>query len=83
MIGGTVENEIETEGLITDLPDLAHSLHLLDNSIHRFFASIKPVLVIRVHETRCGIQNSINLVHMSVLLTITKISETVRDIKGK
>lgn len=70
LIGIMVVNEVGIKSTFANLPNLPHSLHLLDYSIYRFLASVKPVLIIRVYETLRSIQGFINLIQLS-LLTIT------------
>jgi hypothetical protein len=56
------------KGVSTDLPNLPHSLYLLDDSVYRFFASVEPILVVRVYEAFGGTQYLINLVELPLLI---------------
>lgn len=58
---------MESRGASANLPNLPHSLHLLDHGVHRFFASIELILVVRVHETLCGAQYLIDLAELPLL----------------
>jgi len=68
-IGVVTMNKISTK---TNLPDMSHPLHPLDHCVHHFLASAEPILVIGVHKTLCDVQNFIDLIHRSLLTTITK-----------
>lgn len=57
-------------GKVTDLAKVPHTLHLLYDSIHRFLASVKPVLVIGVHETVSSIQHLVDFVDLSFLTAV-------------
>ena len=59
------------DGVFAHLPNLPHSFHFLDHGIHRFFACVEPILVIRVYEALRGIQDLINLVELSLLIIRT------------
>jgi len=64
--------DLDREDRLTNLPNLPHSLHFLDYSIHRFLTSVKSILVISIHETLRGVQNFIDLVHLSLLMSVTE-----------
>lgn len=60
------------KGVVTYLPSLPYSLYLLDRSVNRFLADVKPILVVRIDEALGRIQYLINFADLSPL-TIIKL----------
>jgi hypothetical protein len=68
----TVKTELNwIDELFGYLPGLPHSFYFLNHGIHRFFARVEPILIIRVHEALRGVQDLINLVELPLLMVAT------------
>lgn len=56
------------QGSSADLPHLPYSLHLFHHIVHRFFARVKPILIVRIHEALCDVQDLIDIIQLALLM---------------